>query len=1044
MKLSLNKLTRAMGYSLLTSSLLLAQAARAEAERDANQQQNNAVDEVEVSQVNNNDVEEYQEAEEEIEVFQITGSRINQTTLEGPLPVEVISAEDMLKAGNLTVYDALQNLSQNTGSVTGDENSNGFTPNAKVLNFRGLGPQYTLVLINGRRIANYPAAYNSNATVVNVNSVPMAAVERIEVVSTGASAIYGSDAAAAVINVILKNDYEGTALGGTFGTPDNVDGDSYRFNIVKGVDFDNGNITAVLEYADSDTILGPSDLDYPYGTPVMNRGAAKVRTLASQGYDAFFNNLPVDLQPDTYIDPGKELCDSLPGQEYQYRARDEESSIPGSYGSYCGFDIGKRSTIRNGQTKISAMISSNFEINSDVSFFADVIFTDIEAENDRGYINIQGVVEDQSSAAPVFQFGEGDNAVLIPGNQYGYNHHLETHLRLMGSEEIGDTSTSFDEQAFSVSLGLEGFVFDDYQWEVSYTHSEYTMDTARTLADHKMVEEYFLGEKVMVNEDTELSYFGSPVYDGNAKLGVFSALDQQAIDDIFGRAKEENKTYSYMTTAVLSGDLFEVPSGYVQFAAVAEYMHEGFEYNADDKMTADPGEGWYNFAGFGGEGERDRYSAGLEIKVPILDDLSATGAIRYDEYHATGPVNSDWTPAISLEYRPLDDLLVRASYSGIFRAPDLQAIYTESSFYSGGTDWLGCYDQIWAPEGVSPEEFSNGPNAGVYQSACRSFSATFLANKLPASDLKNESGTTFGIGFVWEPIDNLSIQFDYYEVEINDQIQQASLNGILYDEFVCAYEDEVSDNVTFGCEKVDQLIVRTPSEDSELNQSNLESVNTTPFNLAMHRQTGTDTKVNYTLFTESYGVFNFGISHTGIISTQRDTIEGDGIPAVEIHDLLGNPEPIDTIIGSLGWAYQDFTANVNVRYKSGLGPRRPQPIQNDDGNDALYDIDTGKEIDYVFDEDDMPIDPSSGEPIENAEKRISQKRLDPYITTNLVLGYTFNEGDTRINFTVNNVFDEESPDDDTFLAHEWPWYNIGAYAGSAIGREFYFGFEHNF
>ncbi|WNC67350.1 TonB-dependent receptor [Thalassotalea nanhaiensis] len=1039
MKLSLNKLTKAMSLSLLTSSLLLSQVARAEAEQSVNDQE----EQVEVDQVDQDLIEESSENDEDIEVFQVTGSRINQTTLEGPLPVEVISADDMLKAGNMTVYDALQNLSQNTGSVTADENSNGFTPNAKVLNFRGLGPQYTLVLVNGRRIANYPAAYNSSATVVNVNSVPMAAVERIEVVSTGASAIYGSDAAAAVINVILKKDFEGFSVGGTVGTPDNIDGDSSRFNVVKGFDFDNGNVTTVLEYADSDTIYGPSDMDYPYGTPVMSRGAMKVNAIAARGYDAFFNNLPEHQQPDTYLDPGKEACDAIPGMEYAYRDRDEESTIPGSYGSYCGFDKGKRSTIRNGQEKISAMVSSNFELNSDLEIFADLIFTNIKADNDRGFTSVQGLVQDPNSPAPIFELGSGDNTILLPGNMFGYEHGMYTHQRLMGSEEIGNTATTFDEQAYSFSIGAKGYVLDDYNWEVSYTQSEYQMDTARTLADHAMVEKYFLGEKVLDANDDEITFLGSPVYDGNSLIDVFEPLSTQAIDDLFGRAKEKNETYSHMLTGVVSGDLYELPAGTLQFAAVLEYMNEGFEYIADDKMTAEPGEGWWNFAGFGGEGERDRYSAGLELKIPLLEGLTATTALRYDEYHATGPINSDVTPAISLEYRPTDDLLIRASYSGIFRAPDLQAIYTESSFYSGGTDWLGCYDQIWAPEGVSPEEFSNGPNAGVYQNACRTFSSVFKANKLPASDLKNETGDSYGIGFVWEPINNLSLTFDYYDTEINNQIQQASLNGILFDEFVCAYEDEVSDGVTFGCDKVNQLIVRKDGGDSELAQSTLESVNTTPFNLAMHRQTGTDTKIKYTLESNDMGIFNFSLAHTGIISTQRDTIEGDGTPPTELHDLIGNPEAIDTVIGTLGWYYEGLSASMSVRYKSGLGPRRPQPVQNDDGNDALFDKDTGKEIDYVLDEDENPVD-SDGEPIENAEKKTSQKRLDPYITANLVLGYTFNEGDTRVNFTVNNVFDEQAPKDDTFLAHEWPWYNIGAYAGSAIGREFYLGFEHNF
>ncbi|WP_068545425.1 TonB-dependent receptor domain-containing protein [Thalassotalea crassostreae] len=1029
MKLSLNKLTKAMSLSLLTSSLLLAQAARAEAEQRVSDQDES---QIEVDQSSDSELDE-SEIEQEVEVIKVTGSRINQTTLEGPLPVEIISADDMLKAGNMTVYDALQNLTQNTGSVTADENSNGFTPNAKVLNFRGLGPQYTLVLINGRRIANYPQAYKSNATVVNVNSVPMAAVERIEVVSTGASAIYGSDAAAAVINVILKKDFEGLSMGGTLGTPDNVDGDSMRFNIVKGFDFDNGNITAVMEYTDSDDIYGPSDMDYPYGTPVMNRGAVVVNALAAQGYDAFYNNIPEDMQPPTYVDPGKDACDSIPGMEYQSRARNEDSSTPGSFGSYCGLDIGKRSTIRNGSEKISAMISSNFDLDNDISVFADFIFTNVQASNDRGYINLQGMVEEPGTTPPLIELPWG----TYPGTDFGYQHNLQSVQRLFASEEIGNTGTDFDENAYSFTVGVEGLLMDEYDWEVSYTNSRYTLDTERTLADYKKVEEYFFGENVVNNNGDNVTYLGNPLYDGNSLIDVFTPLDAVMIDDIFGRGKEKNETYSDMVTAVISGEAFDWYAGTVQFAAVLEYMNEGFDYKADEKMEAEDGEGWWNFAGFSGEGDRDRYSVGLEVQVPLLDNLSTTMALRYDEYHSTGPVNGDWTPAISLEYRPMDDLLVRASYSGIFRAPDLQAIYTESSFYTSGIDYLTCYEQQYAPDNITPEDFETGS-----KEKCFTYNSGFKADKLPASDLKNETGDSYGIGIVWEPIDNLAIKFDYYDTEINNQIQQASSNGLLYDEFLCAYEDEVTGNVTFGCEKVNQLVNRGPNEPG-FGQTNIEKVNTTPFNLAMHRQTGTDAKISYRFETADYGFFNTSIAHTGIISTERDTIEGDGIKPTEYHDELWNNEPIDTIVGTLGWAYEDFTANVTVRYQSGLGPRRRAELVNENGDPRYFDSD-GKEVDYVdLNEDGQPVD-AEGEVIENVNTKLSNKRLDPYITTNLVLGYTFNEGDTRVNFTVNNLFDENSPEDDSWSYNEWPWYNISAYAGSAIGREFYLGFEHNF
>src|SRR3546814_5440205 len=117
--------------------------------------------------------------------------------------------QDLEREGHVTVFDALETLTQNSTDVQGEMFAGGFTPNASGINLRGIGPGYTLFLLNGRRMAEYPQPYNSQSNFVNVAAIPSAMVERIEILSGGASAIYGSDAVAGVVNVVLRENIEG-------------------------------------------------------------------------------------------------------------------------------------------------------------------------------------------------------------------------------------------------------------------------------------------------------------------------------------------------------------------------------------------------------------------------------------------------------------------------------------------------------------------------------------------------------------------------------------------------------------------------------------------------------------------------------------------------------------------------------------------------------------------------------------------------------------------------------------------------------------------
>ncbi|PAM39398.1 TonB-dependent receptor, partial [Acinetobacter baumannii] len=136
-----------------------------------------------------------------LQEVKVTGSRIPRASVEGPSPVTVISREQIDAQGYRNAFDALSALTENTGNVQGEDFGNTFTPAANTINLRGLGPNRTLVLVNGRRQADYPLAYEGSVNVVNLANIPSALIERIEVLAAGASAVYGSDAIAGVVNI---------------------------------------------------------------------------------------------------------------------------------------------------------------------------------------------------------------------------------------------------------------------------------------------------------------------------------------------------------------------------------------------------------------------------------------------------------------------------------------------------------------------------------------------------------------------------------------------------------------------------------------------------------------------------------------------------------------------------------------------------------------------------------------------------------------------------------------------------------------------------
>lgn len=297
---------------------------------------------------------------QQLDTVQVTGSRIPRAQVEGPAPVTVITAEQIQASGFTSVPDVLRSMTQNGGETQSQQSSSGadFSPGAQQVDLRGLGPNHTLVLVNGRRIADFPMPFQGRSNFTDVSNIPIGMIERIEVLTGSASAIYGSDAIAGVVNFILKKQVDGTTIDMRMGTTSEGGGESFDMSIASG--FDAGRFSAVYSLElQSQTPLWAyerSQQDSTLDAPTESARAAR-RAYLRTDYN------------DDYLDPGQATCDALAGQnngstQYAERAR---------YGFYCGSDrsIGY-GTILSKRRGANGYASLRYAFDNGAEWFADV------------------------------------------------------------------------------------------------------------------------------------------------------------------------------------------------------------------------------------------------------------------------------------------------------------------------------------------------------------------------------------------------------------------------------------------------------------------------------------------------------------------------------------------------------------------------------------------------------------------------------------------------------------------------------------------------
>ena len=798
----------------------------------------------------------------ELEAVRITGSRIPRASVEGPSPVTVITQEQIQAQGYRSAFEALSALTENTGNVQGEDFGNTFTPAANTINLRGLGPNRTLVLVNGRRQSDYPLAYEGSVNVVNLANIPSALIDRIEVLTGGASAVYGSDAIAGVVNIILKKSYEGVGINLKAGTTEQGGGDNQRLQVVGGSSSEQWEAIFGLEIANRKAIYG-SQRDFMDSLSDDPRGVAPLPTAVAYRRNASTN---------TYIDPGLAGCDagsSLYGGSV-FRAQNPRQ------GAYCGSNEAAATfwTVQTEKRNIDAYSALTWHLGDRQELFADVAIGTARIYN--------------NTRAPSW----------TSSRNYFYNQNsgqLESWYRRFAPEEIGGVQRNanrFLETSWSFNVGARGSLGgSDWDYEAAYSRSRYENRTRRPVL-LAGINDYLLGPRLGTRNGVDV-YAPDP-----ARL--YQPLTPGEYEDLSATQESRNAAWLQAATFSVNGQLFDLPGGRAALAAVVEAGSQGYRNPPDPRLGT--GEFWNTSAGIPAGGERDRYAAGVELQLPLLERLTATVAGRYDQYRAAGDHLGKATWSTGLEFRPFDSLLLRASAATSFRAPDMNYVFaSETRGYNPGmTDYWRCRS--------AGQAYDDCDYSGL------SIDYTSGANP----QLQPETATSYGVGFVWSPSANVDFTADYYDIRIEQEVTNLDASRILRDEADCRLGQtvggEARDIASAQCQDALSRVIRNPA-DAAVQPNQVVRVLVNPINAASESVRGIDLKANARLDAGRYGQFAARLAYSLVIDHQYRQFAEDA--AVDQRNSLDSYQWRSKVNGSVTWSISDWTATVyGIRYGS--------------------------------------------------------------------------------------------------------------------------------
>lgn len=807
----------------------------------------------------------------ELQGVTVTGSLIPRAQIETASPTVTITSADMQRQGFKNVYDALRSLPTAVGSVQDSQFNAGFTPGANTISLLGLDPSFTLVLMNGRPLADYPFLYNSNSNFVDLASIPNFLVDHIDILPGNNSAIYGSAAIAGVINIVTKQKMDGIDLNYRVGGYSDGGGQQQRFQLGWGGSFGKLDAMFGLQLDNTDPVF--------FRQRDVSRSAAANPTLNGAAPIASRDRVLIDAFTGRYDDIGAATCSAISNL---YNGTMQYSHRPGFGGGYCGSIYQPaQGTMLTGNKGASVYGSLKYQFTDTMQGYADLTY------QARKVTSLTGGGNAEFWSTPSFIYDIDDKKLVRLQHIYA-------------PEETGKLNTArFLDKSYVFNAGVRG-TFGSSNWNYDAYYHRSQDDTSSNLrrALTAKANAFFLGPQ----EGTDPYGYGYPAYhlrtNGGHFFGAFTPDQYRSFSDVI---TSDSETYTQnVNLTVTNTDLFALPAGSVGFAGLVEAGNQMWDNPVDPRVTAGD---FFGIGGTSGHGTRDRQAAAAEFTIPVFSMLTADIAGRYDRYSAAGNSQGKFTYKIGLEFRPIETLLLRANYGTAFRAPDMGYVFsTGSSFFNSNLDYYNCrkaqgdgYKTCNPPyNSVQYKGFSNGN-----------------------SSLKYITAKSFGYGVVWSPTSNFNIKVDYYNIKIANEVSSYSVDTILQKEADCRLGHTRGGTPVDGnspaCQAFIAQVGRNPL-DAKINPGALNTVTTFPINIANESVSGITAGLGYKLEAGRFGDFTLRADYNTTLKHEYRQFPDDPVT-----DLLVDTSYYNQVknIGSASvtWDIGPWTATAyGIRY----------------------------------------------------------------------------------------------------------------------------------
>ena len=823
----------------------------------------------------------------------VTGSRIRRVDAETASPVLVIDQAAIQASGVTSAGDLVQRIPSIAGAASNPQVNNGGGFGEANIELRGLDAKRTLILVDGRRIG---LVGSTDAT--DVNQIPVSLIERVEVLKEGAGAIYGSDAVGGVVNFITRKDLDGLELNADYGETSHKDGEHYSIDATFGTSTDKFTFMVGGNYTEQKPVSA-GDRDFSKYALYFYGGAVGITQAGSSRVPNGRISIP-DSLADSYPDCGSGALTRIEGTS--------GSSI-GDYRCYTtaqdAYNFQPENLLMTPQERTALFTKVNYHITDNTEIYVSAINNRTHSGFKIAPLPFDATVDDTIISAQNIYNIFGTDFGGIAGENPGFR------LRM---SSLGNRKSETQSDSKIFNGGVRGkFGSSDWEWDMNLTSSR--LDQLATVNGYLL--KAALGPALgpsFIDPTTGTPTCGTDpdhAISGCIPVNFFNptAPDQVAALQSITANYNTNNKYKYRAAAFdVNGKLFSWGAGDVLGSFGLEYNDRWGQFSADSIVQATPP--LYLQCQLANEtctgntlGQYNSKQAYAEFFVPLLKDLPGVHAlnvdlgVRYSDYDKFG---NETTGDFKLEYRPIQDLLIRGTYSQIFRVPTITDI-AASPVNSSVTFTDPCTGLTSAQVAANPNlalACQGVPRDANYHYGLSQITGLLLSNQ----DLKPETGDVKTFGVVYEPnfVRGLSLEADYWKYHIKDVITQVDPNYSI-GRCVDSGDPEFCSLVTryqSGPNAGDILVFQAPT----LNLGELDT-------------DGYDLGVKYQLRDTGLGSFQFSVDATHI--TSYKSTPGPGAAPEEIagtyNRQFGNYAKWRAV-AQIGWTYQDFEALFAARF----------------------------------------------------------------------------------------------------------------------------------